>query len=998
MDHFSSLLVTGNFDKIFENTISRKIALSPIQTDMLLTTLEGKIARIVDEDGMVIYRPFNTLTRSFFEQLLESGAVIETPDAIGSDQLENLEINRIQEITIQEVTNPKKVVKNGRYFPYINKTNINLKKYQIYTQKQAHKYAAQREHCLIHALQLLKVDEAILNNIKLGHQAGAAISKKDLHGIAEKVGKKIVLHTLTGVKPRTNNYGKGKEELHLCLFENHYFVYEPTKYSRYSILNYETVKDLPEFEDIYKKDGDKYRRSVSERKLDSFQLVRLMLELELFKKEDLSMFHENKEEHIYLGNIENEVSDDYVYEPEILKKLPLLWAADSEAFVYKEKEDGTIDQNHHLYMIGCVALDNETKYFKGYNVMNYKEFPNLTKEQQALNSFFNRVTVEGTKDAIVYFHNLKYDYYLFEKYIKNIKNKLQSNGQLYSVHCMFKNRNVMFKDSYKYIGVALSKFKDTFHLDFQKEEAIAYKYYTEERNNIQESVETYKKYLPESQHQIFMDNVKGDTFNPTAYYKHYLKMDCEVLKAGLNAYNKGMEDITGLRIHDYLTISSLTDKYMLKMGAYDHVRSTQGNTRAFIAKAIYGGRVHANAKYVKKVINKKIADFDGVSLYPSAIKRMCEEIGIPTGEPQRLTDGKWHDKLYAIMQVRITKVKKFQQIPMIMVKGEEDNLINCPPEEPVVIDSITLADYIKFHHIEYEVLDGIYWNSGSNKKMGDVIDYLFQQRKAYKKNKTSANNVLQNNIKLMLNSAYGKNITKKHKTKQTIKKVIRNQQDPVTKKWSQVDCMDQINAYVCNNYDTISSYRYINKETMEIEEACVDDSYTRGHVGCMVLSMSKRIMNEVLDIFNENKWPVYYTDTDSIHCNYQDVAKVNSEFKRIYGKELIGEDLGQFHNDFNLKGATGEVYSKKFIALGKKAYIDVITDGKIEADHFKLKGITEEGLQEMAKKYGGMFKFYEHLATGAKVPIVLNPGDKPMFNFSRKGIETRGEVIRTVQF
>ena len=63
---------------------------------------------------------------------------------------------------------------------------------------------------------------------------------------------------------------------------------------------------------------------------------------------------------------------------------------------------------------------------------------------------------------------------------------------------------------------------------------------------------------------------------------------------------------------------------MITNGAYEGVYEIRGNLRAYVGKAVTGGRCHVNTKYLKQVIEGQIADYDAVSCYPSAIKRLCD--------------------------------------------------------------------------------------------------------------------------------------------------------------------------------------------------------------------------------------------------------------------------------------------------------------------------------------------------------------------------------------
>ena len=77
------------------------------------------------------------------------------------------------------------------------------------------------------------------------------------------------------------------------------------------------------------------------------------------------------------------------------------------------------------------------------------------------------------------------------------------------------------------------------------------------------------------------------------------------------------------------------------------------------------------------------------------------------------------------------------------------------------------------------------------------------------------------------------------------------------------------------------------------------------------------IMNEVFNVANDIDCPIYYTDTDSLHCKFDDVIKIENKYRDVYDKELNGKNLEQFHTDFDLDGACSEIYATKSIFLGK---------------------------------------------------------------------------------
>ncbi len=276
--------------------------------------------------------------------------------------------------------------------------------------------------------------------------------------------------------------------------------------------------------------------------------------------------------------------------------------------------------------------------------------------------------------------------------------------------------------------------------------------------------------------------------------------------------------------------------------------------------------------------------------------------------------------------------------------------------------------------------------------MGEVVNVLFDERLKQKK----TNPALANVLKLMLNSSYGKTITTKSCT---TKKIIRNKKD-----------QNVINNYIYNNFNTIRNYRKMRENTYEIEEVCADDSYNRAHIGCAILSFSKRIMNELFNTANDNNMNIYYTDTDSLHCDFDDIQLLAEKYEAEYNKKLIGKQLEQFHTDFDLDGAATEIIATKSIFLGKKSYMDVLeakdVKGKtVTGYHIRLKGITEQGLIQQARKYDNSYTgLYEDLAKGTEINFCLNPYDevnekqKVLFDFNKGSVQPKATFNRNVKF
>ena len=1030
-----NLIREEEYQQILNDVINAEYDLSNFQAKKVydkITSGDKKILNIILKDGKKHTITINKTTEEFIVDLLRYGVLYETENKYGSDIIDSMKFFEIETATIEIIRPRRKMNNNGSFFRYINTTDIDLARYQIYNQKQSDK-VEDDEHCLINTLKYYDVEESVINSIKLMYVKNQGIPKKDLVNISKMINKNIELYQYEKnvdnkrlvKKLIENNYN---ETIRIGLYEDHYFINERTIYSKMSVLNYANVKDIKNFNNIIhiKRTNKKnyYTFDETKNKLDSIELIHLLYTKGKFEILDFSNRYESSrdkvlKEHFYLDNIESEQREVPFHLNNIAENIII---ADTETLVNPEYYS-----EHSLFLIGYSHIEEDE--VKIINVCDYDDLSFITREKRAVNTFLDDITrgIDITNkgkhniSAVVYFHNLKYDFSVLSKHL-SIKSICEKDGQIYNVVVRYKKYNIEFRDSYKMIPIGLPKFNEELGLDddIDKKEAISYKYYTEKNYNRDVHIDEYMKHLSSDLHSVFIANMKEETsynsrtgyFNPFAYYKKYLKYDVLTLKAGLKKFDEIICEITDgmVSVYGRLTISSLTDAYMNMRGVYEDVYEIRGNLRHYVSKSIYGGRVCVNKKYEKTLIEGQVSDYDGVSLYSSAIDRLCKEGGgIPKGKAKRFDKGElsdWGKMDYCILTVKILSVNKKQQIPFITHRSRGSiDYKNEAPIDPVIIDKVTLEDYIKFHKIEYEILDGVYWNNGKNDMFGDVINELFQKRLQYK----NTNKGLSNVLKLMMNSAYGKTIMKSSNEKISIIKKHKNVLDKKTGQWTKVENFNKEN-YIYRNFDRIKSFEELNEDDLKFKMLQADETYNRGHIGSLVLSMSKRIMNEVFNVANDAKLVIYYSDTDSMHLNLEDIAKLEKLYYDTYRRELKGKQLGQFHTDFELEGAVGEIYATKSIFLGKKTYMDKLESvdengKKIEGYHIRMKGITKEGLEHAAKQYDNSYlDLYQELMTGVEKEILLNPTndetnkEKVMFQFGNNFVKTRGDFVRTVKF
>ena len=946
-----------------------------------------------DEYGQKIIRNINftsSANREAFLSALIDGYQIE--NLIGStpsDGNVELALHRLSKPRLIQIAKHRRRGKAGHYFAYSNETKIPLYRYQIYKSSGASadenkdKYENGNKHCLIRCLELYNIPPAEISRVILLFQENTYFEKKDLTTVSDIIKKSIVL-TFTDDKKADRvrskqQYGRHAEIINIGLIEKHYFINEPVQYTAFYSKNYNKCKDYTRGPDILKFRGDdrktpapRYR--TTEPYTDSFNLIRNLFMDSLFTPIAYREHETINKGGINLENIENEQKEFESKTPEI--KSVRIFYADTETTVNAEGK-------HIIYMTGVVneTLENSMIY-KGADCI--EEMFDFVMDDTEWGDIIN-----------IYFHNLKYDAGIIQ-HSTFYKASIEKGNTLYSLKILHKGRTFNLIDSYKLISVGLKKFKKDFQLDFGKAEAIAYTFYKTDTPDIV-SIEDYKNALAVSDRKIFMDMMmeepeefeydeKNNTFNCVEYYKYYLNFDCLTLRAGLQKFNSNIEIFTEgtLNISNVLTISSLGHKYFSMNGAYDGLYNVCGNLRAYISKAITGGRVHINPLYKKVEVKGPISYLDIVSLYPSAMARLCNETGYATGKASYFRNIPDAKACYFIATVKITAIKKFQQMAMVCYRHEGKLLYVNEISEPITvyIDKITLEDWIKFQQIEYEILEGVQWCEGYNNTAGQVVSRLAGERARYK---AEGNETMSTLIKLILNSAYGKTIQKT--SNQQI--IYRDSEE-----------------YIAKYYDVITEYRSKGRGQYRIVKNVIDNSYNLGHVGVQILSMSKRIMNEIFDIFNTLNIPVLYTDTDSLHCINNGLQSVRFEYARIYKRDLIGSSLGQLQHDFTLENAPDkkEIYASDSIFLGRKCYIDKITDGKRTGLYYKMKGVPEHSIINLAdEKYNGdVYEVYRALARGEKLKFVLNPTIlQPSFEFrNTAGIYTRplGSFCRELEF
>lgn len=565
-----------------------------------------------------------------------------------------------------------------------------------------------------------------------------------------------------------------------------------------------------------------------------------------------------------------------------------------------------------------------------------------------------------------------------------------------------------FQDTYKMISMPLADWGDAFKLD-QAKEVMPYKLYTEEFVNgggmatleQLKRVPNFKDYG-----QLFKNLVEwgcqvDEGFDMIKYSTIYCRADVNVMKKGWRIFRQAFLDFADIDCLSYPTISSMGDAYMTEQGCYIDVHKIAGVPQRFIANASVGGRVMcANNERVEMVDGSSTpqADFDGVSLYPSAMARIP---GYLIGAPKVWYEGvdlKKADGYF--LKIHVTSVGKKYRFPICRLKDDDgaNRWTNDLEGKTITVDRFTLEDLVKFSKIEYEILQGYYFNEGRNARVNDVITNLFTMRLKYKKE----GNPLQLVIKLVMNAAYGICGLK-----------------PIDTDIKYVQEGDKYANFVNNHFNRIKWFNRMNNNEWRFElYKEIDTHYNRQHVACEVLSVSKNIMNEVMCLAEDIGAKIHYTDTDSMHIDFDKVETLGQEFKTKYGRELIGKKLGQFHTDFEYSGSyrtvdgklekvgdsmksVGEIKAAQSYFIGKKTYLDkLVDDAGQECYHIRLKGIPAKCIQAKCDEAynGSPMGLYKDLYEGKTVSFDLTSGGNVVFKSNKNHTMTTSAMVRDVTF
>ena len=933
-----------------------------------------------------------TLTPENQKKLLDEDLLIKKTTSGSYNHAIVYQMIDVKEIEIERPKWLGKSKNEGAFFKYYHNTSLNLDEFGVHGSKQEE----YNENCFVQALISLHIDDSIITEVRK-IICSKYLPTNKLTAIAEKFNLYIRVKTLDAHKETLNFGKKGNKEILLGLIDQHYFAVKKVDWTSYAVKNYFDICNEDGFEMMYP-NGNRIRKDVSgNRCTTSWETIKYM--------------YENQDKYLTQIPYEHLLDTQYYKEAKEITNLETIPDNFRENKVPEKNEERRI-----IVFFDFETITNEIIH-KPYIVCNSKTEVEYGEDcgHKMLKKLFKMFhTADNKATIILVAHNAGYDFRFIQQYIhiESIIERghtvMEVKGKFYA--CKGKSINIVLKDSYSIITMPLKKFGKCFGLA-QTKEILPYNLYTSkniatqflsiqecrdacdiqvrcdhlDRNVDEKDYEDYFKLFIENASK--WDCIKEGLIDIVQYSKVYCEMDVEVLKQGYNKFGEMLKESCNMKIEDFISSAQLAHQYMLEKDVFTDVIQLSSTPRDYIMKCMVGGRTMCAGNKKQHVLGV-IDDFDAVSLYPSAMKRLG---GYLKGKPKVLENrsyGFLQKQDGYFVQIKVKKVKKKYKFPqMSYINDEGVRVFTNEPPNNLFVCKFELEDLIKFHKIEFEVIDGYYYNEGRNNALSDVIEMVFNERIKLKKVK----NPLQEIYKLIMNSSYGKTLQK------AIADEIKFKDDK------------DIDNFIDKHYNRIVHYEELYGSNDDYKrykikmEKGINEHFNNCHCGVEVLAMSKRIMNEVMCLAEDNGLNIYYTDTDSMHIKQENISVLASKYFDTYGRELIGKGMNQFHTDFDSDILKGDIHAVECIFLGKKCYIDKLVGDEegVYDYHIRMKGIPNGSIKYKAKvENRTLMDIYKSLYAGNPETFDLCcQGDKISFEYNKDyTITTRAKFERTLQF
>jgi hypothetical protein len=562
-----------------------------------------------------------------------------------------------------------------------------------------------------------------------------------------------------------------------------------------------------------------------------------------------------------------------------------------------------------------------------YNGIDYiTSYANESLDQKSLfNSFINQLLTFFNKDSnilTVYAHNLSgFDGIFILKHLINYGKvkPLLFNGKLMSIKIKlnvegYKNKTIIFKDSYLILPQSLRKLCEAFNISTGKS------YFPFLLTNI-----FYKGILPKleywtgislSEYEILFKEYIGYTWNFKDEAIKYCKLDCKCLNEILVKFNDLIFNEFKINIKDSLTLPALAMRiYKSQFMPKDTIYQLLGNVEKNIRESYTGGAVdvyipHNRIENFFSNIFNKLYYYDVNSLYPFIMANTPMPVGKPIffeGDIRNIDP-----KAYGYFYCKITSPDLLEH-PILQRRIKTPNGLRTIAGLGSWfgwIYSAEMDNAIKYGY-QFEILKGYQFDKGYIFK--EYINKMYNLRMQY--NKAHPMNLI---AKLLMNSLYGKFAMKLESTIIDMFDISCETENAIFK--------DLLDIYG----ETIKDFIEIDNYVLTVRNSLINYKYNENEDMFHGLDVNIAIASAVTagarmwmsNLKNNPLFRLFYSDTDSIVVD------------KPLPSYMVGNELGQFKLEYVIKRA---------VFLAPKVYGFIDENGN---EIVKVKGVAKEHLKD----------------------------------------------------
>lgn len=902
----------------------------------------------------------NFKTISIGKSKISDGFLISKSIAGSDSDFDLDQLLDVDHVEVEWVDMNSKHHRKNQFFRYFTDIDYNLDKYQVYSKDmgdnlQYYTYSSVDDKkkansrvksmdkainapCFIYALQQAGLKQSIIEQVA-GEMTSSEISTAAIKRIADqlKLNLELTVYSIKKCGELNNNKyqfaGEGSL-IRLASVADHVFVNELTNISQ-AACDYPEFIQHPTWPSINRRNG-RASSKPSTSFMTSGALIARLYYIHLNRLTPITMeaapsLQSNK--YFKVTKLVNEMIADVRdfkpsegkvpfshLDPEIKEIVFEEYETvyfDLETFVLKKSALVTSEDvgKHKPYLAAFKIGNEDTQYCWGLN---------------CIQEMFEILESRGHKNYLMYAHNLGFDFMFIARYLTGFNSSLiQTGTRLKAVSGIRNNTNYMFRDSMAHLNFSLAAIGKMFPLaDGMTLEKESYPHHL-----VTYDIEALSKISISKVDSTVIENasrldlVKGRYIDLKSYAIHYCKRDVDVLAHCFESYRNMMIQKFDIDVRDHLSTPGLAQDVLAKKNCLSDVKSLSGSLLEFTRRAIVGGRCMTAENKVWHV-KEPIMDFDANSLYPSAQTKEAGFKGFAKGAP-RIFRGVPPKHDFYIAEVLITAVGINRSFPLLSIIDEKTGVRNFTNDligKTLTLGKQAIEDFIEFQKGEVEFIQGLFWDDGFNDEICKVMPSLYQERQILKDQK----NALQEGIKLVLNSSYGKMIQK-----------------PITSNRKIIKTDDPSKSLAKNIHSMISRTRIDEGLYCFEKHKSISNFSSPAHLGVQILDQSKHIMNRVMCLAEDLRCTMWYQDTDSIHIAKKDLKRLCDAFKVKYGYDLDGKGLCQFSSDFK-----DDLYATEAYFLGKKLYLDCLSNGTF---HARMKGIPSRLITEPLKTYQKLF-------------------------------------------